>query len=97
MWHVKPKHTSVGRGSIEGEKAREKVFLPSHGGYLQGSVGKHTLWLPMLLRGQVQDFSVDAIHPVPFTITTEIQQTAQDKHDNHESQEKQTVDGKDLQ
>lgn len=81
-----------------GKSKGEKEFLPSHGGYLQGSVGKLTLWLPMLLRGQVQTLSVDTIHPVPFTTTTETHQTAQDKHDTHVFTRKtQTVHGKDLQ
>ncbi len=59
------------------------VFLPAKGRYFHSRKGKLALRLPVLRCGQVEGFSVDAIHPVPLSNATETHQTLQDTHIRH--------------
>lgn len=56
------------------------VFLPAKGRYFHSRKGKLALRLPVLRCGQVEGFSVDAIHPVPLSNATKTHQTLQDTH-----------------
>lgn len=70
------------------------VFLPAKGRYLHSRKGKLALRLPVLRCGQVEGFSVDAIHPVPLSNATETHQTLQDTHIRHTYTGKHILEGK---
>lgn len=70
------------------------VFLPAKGRYFHSRKGKLALRLPDLRCGQVEGFSVDAIHPVTLLNATETHQTLQDTHIRHTYTGKHKLEGK---